>query len=158
MLKSKPCSEEGCERPSWAKGLCRTHGNSISSLPKAKPLVRDSRPDFKVKKRLKLQSDRHKEGKEQRILDGLRMMQLFEEHWNSHPNKKCEVCDKQLYGDNNTMYHDHALEKSKWKNLKFEIDNLILVCPDCHSSKWTPKMSEKYKQLIIEIKKHYGIL
>lgn len=66
------------------------------------------------------------------------MFALYDEHWDNHPDKKCEACGKQLYGENNTMYHDHLLEKSDYPELMYEIDNLFLACPDCHARKNHP--------------------
>ena len=63
------------------------------------------------------------------------MFDLYNEHWDNHPNKKCEACNEQLWGSNNTMYHDHLLEKSDYPELMYEIDNLFLCCPDCHARK-----------------------
>lgn len=110
-LKAKQCKEEGCEFPAWSKGKCRIH-------MEAKP------PKLKSTRYIK-QSGYDKE----------KMFALYDLHWDTHPDKKCESCGKQLYGENLTLYHDHLLEKSVYPQYAYDLDNLFLCCSKCHSAK-----------------------
>ena len=82
-----------------------------------------------------------------------KMFELYDLHWSTHPDKKCEICGKQLWGENNTMYHDHILEKSSYPELMYEIDNLALCCPNCHAN----KCYETHEKLIEQAKERFGI-
>lgn len=137
MLKSKPCSEEGCTFPVWSKGKCRAHGEK-------KPLMKS--------KVLKSKGFSRKNGG----YDKEKMYALFDLHWDTHPDKKCESCGKQLWGENLTIYHDHLLEKSVYPELMYAIDNLFLVCLDCHTKK-PSKPTENHLEAIEQAKKRFNI-
>ena len=144
MLKAKPCSHEGCNRPSWKAGKCPIH-----SLKSDRTLVRGT--SLSKSKGLRKQSEKYKEGKEDRIAYGERMMQLFEEHWNSYERKECFACGKPIWGENLTIYSDHLIEKSYLKKINredliFDLRNLVLVCGDCHTNK--TNANEKYQAAI----------
>lgn len=86
------------------------------------------------------------------------MWELFELHWNTHPDKKCEACGKQLFGENLTVYHDHLLEKGvdRFEYLAYDIDNLFLCCWECHTAKGNGFPLPKHKAAIeAALKKHY---
>lgn len=127
MLKKKPCSEEGCSAPVWSGGKCQRHGKKSKGLK-----VRGKSPERKA-----LMSE---------------MIQIFEHHWIEHPDKCCESCGKQLWGENKTYYHDHLLPKNKYPHLTLEIENLFLCCLDCHSKKELGNPSEKHKIAIEQAK------
>mgnify|MGYP003452238504 FL=1 len=84
---------------------------------------------------------------------GYSLADIFNEHWDNHPTKQCEACNKQLYGENKTYYHDHLLDKSKHPQLALDMDNLFLCCMDCHSAKTSgfprPKHKEAIEQALI---------
>ena len=63
-----------------------------------------------------------------------KMWELFNQHW-AIKEHKCEQCFSSLWGQNKSLYHHHLLEKSvpKYKHLTFEIENLMLLCGDCHT-------------------------
>ncbi len=72
--------------------------------------------------------------------DTERMWQLFNEHWEKKKNlrgfHRCENCGCAIYGENRSLYHHHLLPKglSRYVHLKYEIDNLMLLCTGCHIS------------------------
>lgn len=136
-LRSKPCSEEGCTFPVWSKGKCRAHGEK-------KPLMKSKVLKSKGFSRKNSSYDKEK------------MYALFDLHWDTHPDKKCESCGKQLWGENLTIYHDHLLEKSVYPEFMYEIDNLFLVCLDCHTKK-PSKPTEKHLEAIEQAKKRFNI-
>lgn len=63
-----------------------------------------------------------------------KMWEVYNAHWELKPHI-CEECTVKLYGENKNLYHHHLLEKGieKYKHLKYELDNLMLLCADCHS-------------------------
>lgn len=127
-LKSKPCSEEGCSFPAWSGGKCQMHKEKKSKM-KSKGFSRRNGGYDKEK-----------------------MYMLFDLHWDNHPDKKCESCGVQLWGENLTIYHDHLLEKSVYPELMYNIENLFLACFKCHSLKGNGSPTEKHLQAINEAK------
>ena len=110
-------------------------------------------------KALKKQSDKYVEGKEERIENGRKMMELFNLHWETHPDKKCESCGVQLWGENLTLYHEHLLPKGnlKYKHLSLEIDNLFLICPPCHALSTGGIFLPKHLEAIEKAKKQFNL-
>lgn len=66
--------------------------------------------------------------------DGQRMIVLFEEHWNMKTHY-CQSCNNAIRGENKTLYHHHVLEKGidRYKHLKYDLRNLMLLCTECHT-------------------------
>lgn len=137
-LKSKPCSEEGCTFPVWSKGKCQYHGEKKSKLKGS---------SLKSKGFTRKNSGYDKE----------RIYRLFDLHWECHPDRKCESCGEQLWGENLTIYHDHLLEKSVYEEYMYDIENLFLACLRCHTLKGNGNPTEKHLQAINEAKKRYEI-
>jgi len=88
-----------------------------------------------------------------------KMWELFEQHWNSKPHI-CEQCTVKIYGENKSLYHHHLLEKGieKYKDLKYEIDNLMLLCSDCHTSVTNGFGGDKVIKRTQEAKEKYEII
>lgn len=59
---------------------------------------------------------------------------FFLQIWGSRPHK-CEGCGKWLGEEPRSYMFDHLLEKSKYPDLKFEEENIMLVCLECHDNK-----------------------
>lgn len=76
-----------------------------------------------------------------------KMWELFNLHWSIRPHV-CESCDLKLWGENKSIYHHHLLEKSvgKYKHLIYNIDNLMLLCGDCHTRVTNGYPSDKVKE------------
>jgi hypothetical protein len=61
---------------------------------------------------------------------------FFQEIWKTlPPEKRCQSCDKRIYGPPKPLYFDHLLEKSKHPELRLEKDNIFICCGDCHAKK-----------------------
>jgi len=86
------------------------------------------------------------------------MFGLYTEHWDSKPHV-CESCGASIRGECKTLYHDHLLEKSveKYKHLMYEIENLYLVCGDCHTKKGAGYPTERHKQAIENAHKKFNV-
>ena len=100
------------------------------------------------------------EEKQQQSEDIEKMRQLFERHWISKWIEwfhQCESCGVTIYGENKSYYHDHLIEKSSHLELKYEIENLALVCLDCHSRKTDGNPTQRHRELIEAAKKRYNL-
>jgi hypothetical protein len=112
---------DGCEYPRWAKGLCKRH----------QFLRTDRRP-----KALKKISEKGKVKKELKKALYPTDMAFYLTIWMERPHK-CYNCDKDLGLKPYTYYFDHILEKGadKYKHLRYEKNNICLLCIDCHTNK-----------------------
>jgi len=61
---------------------------------------------------------------------------------------KCEICNALLGSEPRSYMFDHLLEKSKYPELKWEPDNICLVCLACHDNKSRGIISDKYREKI----------
>lgn len=110
---------------------------------------------------------------EQNRVERDKMWDLFNRHWelkkkwvivdqcgNESLQRVCESCSNVLWGENKSLYHHHILEKgnAKYEHLKYEIDNLMLLCEPCHSKTTNGHPSEKIKQKTEETKRKYNII
>lgn len=98
---------------------------------------------------IKRVSEKRKAEKAQSISDSDKMWQMFNEIWNVRPHL-CNVCGSHLGNIPKSYHFDHLLEKSKYPEFKYDKDNILLVCIDCHACKTNgfpkPKHSEAIKQ------------
>ena len=69
----------------------------------------------------------------------------------------CASCDTYIYGEMKPLYMDHICEKSVWEHLRYEPDNIAILCGDCHHAKGSGFVNEKYRKLIDKTKKKFGI-
>ncbi len=76
--------------------------------------------------------------------------------WASKPHK-CQICDSKLTGEINRCYFDHILEKQTYKHLRYEEDNIAIVCMDCHSRKTAGFINEDYRKIINEAKIRFNV-
>jgi 5-methylcytosine-specific restriction endonuclease McrA len=90
--------------------------------------------------------------------EGEKLWQLFEEHWRIKPHI-CQSCNCKLFGENKSIYHDHLLEhgRERYEHLKFEMDNLFLVCFDCHTKKGNGYPEELHQKAIENAKKMFDV-
>ena len=73
--------------------------------------------------------------------------QFFMSIWRERRHK-CEICNALLGSEPRSYMFDHLLEKSKYPDLKFEEENIWLVCLPCHDNKSRGIISEKYQEKI----------
>lgn len=138
MIKSKPCTVEGCSQPRFAKGYCKRH-QSLRTDKKPKALKKISEKG-KIKKELKkelVQND----------------MSFYLKIWLARPHV-CTFCKCDLGVKPKTYYFDHILEKQAFPGLRHDEENIQLLCLECHSNKtngivpaWFKTEKEKLKEL-----------
>ena len=82
--------------------------------------------------------------------------QLFFEIWNERKHSDgynyCEVTGEKLGLEPLSIYFDHLLEKSKYPQLRFVKENIIIVDGDVHTKKTNGFPLEKHKLLIEKAK------
>ena len=86
------------------------------------------------------------------------MWKLFDLHWQIKAHI-CQACGDPIWGDNLSIYHDHLLEKGneKYEHLKYEIENLFLVCWECHTKKGNGFPMPLHKKAIEEVKIKFNV-
>lgn len=57
---------------------------------------------------------------------------FYKEHWDSCPHK-CEECGTNLGREALTLFFHHLLPKSKYPMFRHTHENIVVLCPDCHS-------------------------
>ncbi|MEK6879613.1 MAG: HNH endonuclease signature motif containing protein [Nanoarchaeota archaeon] len=130
----KKCNFEGCNYNQFGGGYCRNH-QYLRTDKKPKVLKKTKRP-VNLKQ---LHDDWH----------------FYLEIWNERPHL-CENCGQWLGNEPLTLYFDHLLEKSKYPDLRYEKENIMLLCWQDHSSKTNGFPPEKVKQNIIKICEKFG--
>ena len=102
------------------------------------------------------------EEKQQQSEDIEKMHQLFERHWILEWRgcfHQCENCGTVIYGEDKTLYHHHLLEKgiARYEHLKYEIDNLMLLCEPCHTRTSNGYPGEKVIERTNQAHKQFGV-
>jgi len=142
---AKNCKIENCNNPVFGKGCCKFH------YPKT-PIKKISSKGIE-KKKIKAETTKKLH---QWFLD------LWDKRADKNGNVKCFETDilmsHTIYKYNSCCY-SHQISKSKFPNLAFEEDVVLIVLPDVHAN-WEsnqekcPKMLEYTKKL----KKKYNIM
>jgi hypothetical protein len=73
--------------------------------------------------------------------------EFYKKIWESRPHK-CVVCNTYLGSEMKTAYMDHLLEKSIYPELRYESENIAIVCLNCHGNKSNGFPKEKHQELI----------
>ena len=81
--------------------------------------------------------------------------EFFLSIWKKRPHR-CENCDAHLGSEPLSYMFDHILEKSKYPDLRYEEENICMLCLDCHSDKTNCKLSDFMKEKIKKIKEIFG--
>ncbi len=127
----KTCSIEGCNNRIWSKGLCKNH---ISKKPLKS--VRSHALSSKT-------NDNER--------DVIQMRDFFMQVWKNRSHN-CENCGKRLGNEPLSYMFDHLLEKSKYPQLKYEEENICMMCLECHDLKTrgfiTDLVREKIEQVV----------
>jgi len=84
------------------------------------------------------------------------MNAFFLQVWNGRKEHDCENCGKWLGNEPLSYMFDHLLEKSKYPELKFEEDNIMLVCLECHDNKTRGFLTDLVRGKIQEIRNRYN--
>ena len=59
----------------------------------------------------------------------------------------CQICG---FSEKDIMQVDHIKPKSVFPELRFEINNLITLCPNCHARKTQREKKQKYERKLYE--------
>lgn len=159
MIKSKPCTYIcGCNSPIFARKLCKFHlflANEGKTLGiKGTPL---NKPKNALKRSpLKRQSDKMKKSIPARKIELQRQWSFFMDIWDNSPHF-CRSCSKPLGDEPRSMYFDHLLPKAQYPDLKFEKDNILLVCWQCHDQRHLGNPTEKHLEFINKAKQRFNI-
>jgi hypothetical protein len=81
--------------------------------------------------------------------------EFFLSIWKKRPHR-CENCDAYLGSEPLSYMFDHVLEKSKYPDLRYEEENICMLCLDCHSDKTNCKSSDFMKEKIKKVKEIFG--
>ena len=100
------------------------------------------------RKRKKYYDNQKKRIKSGKSIDNTKMVSFFKKYWDEHPIRRCYECGCVLYQYKSWHIH-HILEKSKYKDLAFDNDNIVYVCLEHHSGfhtnpSSTPKLLDLY--------------
>lgn len=88
--------------------------------------------------------------------DGYKLQRdMFLSIWKKKSHK-CENCDTYLGSEPLSYMFDHVLEKSKYPDLRYEEENICMLCLDCHSDKTNCKLSDFMKEKIKKVKEIFG--
>lgn len=68
----------------------------------------------------------------------------------------CENCNKWLGSEPLTIFFDHSLEKSKFPDLRYEEENIMLLCLSCHGNKTNGKLTKKIEEKIEIVREKFG--
>lgn len=128
----KQCKIEGCSNSVWSNSVCKNH------IPR-KPLAQTK--GFTAKKSTRVTNDE--------------MRSFFIGIWNKRRHN-CENCGKSLGNEPLSYMFDHLLEKSKYPELKYENDNIMIVCLECHDNKTRGFISDLIKIRIEKVKNKFG--
>ena len=86
----------------------------------------------------------------------LEMRYFFLDIWKKNKHV-CENCGVKLGNEPKTYMFDHLLEKSKYPNLAFEEDNIMIVCLECHDNKTRGFISELIKERIKKVREKFEV-
>lgn len=75
--------------------------------------------------------------------------------WNKRKHY-CENCKKWLGNEPLSYMFDHVLPKYKHEDLKFEKENIILVCLECHDNKERGFITDFIREKIKIISEKFG--
>ena len=126
----KTCKYPGCRNPVWSNGLCQAHS------PRT-PL-----------RKTKLYPNAIAQKQFDNVFDEVtKRNDFFMSIWNKRPHR-CQHCGKPLFDEPLSYMFDHILEKNKYEDLRYEEENIWLVCLECHDNKNRGIISEKYREKI----------
>jgi 5-methylcytosine-specific restriction endonuclease McrA len=84
------------------------------------------------------------------------MKAFFLQVWNKKQKHECENCGKWLGNEPLSYMFDHLLEKSKYPELKYTEENIMLVCLECHDNKTRGFLTDLVKEKIKIVKEKFG--
>lgn len=81
----------------------------------------------------------------------LKLQEFFLSIWKKRRHA-CEICGEKLGNVPLSYMFDHLLEKSKHPELKYEEENICIMCLECHDEKSRGIMSKKVENKIKSLK------
>ena len=84
------------------------------------------------------------------------MRDFFISIWKKREHR-CENCNTYLGTEPLSYMFDHVLEKSKYPDLKYEEENICILCLNCHSNKTNCKLSDFMKKKIKKVKERFQV-
>jgi len=85
-----------------------------------------------------------------------KMRDFFLSIW-SKKSHNCENCKKWLGNEPLSYMFDHLLEKSRYPELKYEEENIMLVCLECHDNKTRGFPSDTTRLRIEKVKERFDL-
>jgi len=83
------------------------------------------------------------------------MQEFFLDIWRKRKEHTCENCKKWLGSEPLSYMFDHLLEKSKYPELKFKEENIMLVCLECHDLKTRGFVTDFVRDKIEEVRNKF---
>ncbi len=84
------------------------------------------------------------------------MRDFFLQIWRKSNVHTCENCGKWLGKEPLSYMFDHVLEKSKYPELKYEEENIMLLCLECHDNKTRENLTDLVREKIEKVRKKFG--
>jgi len=84
------------------------------------------------------------------------LQQFFLQIWRKSNVHTCENCGKWLGKEPLSYMFDHVLEKSKYPELKYEEENIMLLCLECHDNKTRENLTDLVREKIEKVRKKFG--
>ena len=85
-----------------------------------------------------------------------KMKDFFLSVWRSRPHL-CTICGAYLGSEPRSYMFDHVIEKQSHPELKYEENNIALLCLSCHDLKTRGFYPGSYAKKIVETKKLFGV-
>lgn len=138
----KICNSQNCNYNVFGGGYCKIHQYKRTDLVK-NPLARTAlkKSTAKGRKAKAAKSDLFPADRD-----------FYMEIWEEREHV-CYCCDKHLGHEPLTLFFDHILDKGieKYKHLRHEKQNIVLLCWDCHTSKVFRKKLIALKEATLKI-------
>ena len=128
---------------------------------KCKTCGKNSDSDYcfqhKPRKQLQQRGNKPSLTAKKKVSDGKshQMREMFLDIWKKRAHR-CENCNAHLGSEPLSYMFDHVLEKSKYPDLRYEEENICMLCLDCHSDKTNCKLSDFMKEKIKKVKEIFG--
>jgi len=98
----------------------------------------------RIKRKIKTEQQKEKSRVEKE-----KMWEFYNYLWKSiKGERKCWNCEKRIWGENLSLYHDHLLPKELYPQFKYEEENMFFCCGDCHQNKTNGHPGEKHRKAI----------
>lgn len=86
-----------------------------------------------------------------------KLVQFFLSIWKTKHPHKCENCGKFLGYEPLSYMFDHTLEKKKYPEYKYDIENIMYLCLECHDNKTRGFLSPFIHMRIKQLKEKYNL-